>query len=42
MNFLSQNRVISTNEIMKILLNVGKKLKTAMENTLLIISCYFS
>ena len=28
--------VISTNEVLKILLNVGKKLKTRTENTLLI------
>ncbi|RWS05246.1 hypothetical protein B4U79_05174 [Dinothrombium tinctorium] len=26
MNFSSRNRVISTNEVLKILLNVGKKL----------------
>ena len=34
--FVSQNRVISTNEVLKILLNIGKNLKTTMDNTLMI------
>ena len=33
---LISNLVISTNEVFKILLNVGKKLKTIRGNTLLI------
>ena len=36
MNCLSQNHVISTNEVLKILLNVGKTLYATMDNTLLI------
>ena len=36
MNISSRNRVISTNEVLKILLDVGTKLQTTMENILLV------